>query len=55
MLGLAKRGRFRVGQNQWKLRGQIGPSDRADRRLGELRQRRVAVLEECLGIEFDLA
>jgi len=36
MLGLAEQRRFRAGQDQWEARRQIGPRDRADRRLCEL-------------------
>src|SRR5215468_10084187 len=55
MLCLAEQRRLGARQNQRKTRRQIGPRDRADPRLVELWQRRVAMLQKCLRIEINLA
>ena len=52
---LAEQRRLRAGQDQREARRQVGPRHRADRRLLEIGQRRVAVVEEGLRIELDLA
>jgi len=54
MLALAEQARLRAGQDQRKERGEIGACCRANLWLLENGQRRVAVIEKGLRIEFDL-
>src|SRR5271169_4428367 len=53
MLALAKQAGFGAGQDQGKGSDQIRAPKRADRRLDEIGQRRMTVIEEGLGPELD--
>src|SRR5262249_47385916 len=55
MLRLAEDGGFRARQDEREARGQVGPRDGTDFGLREVGQWRVAVIEEGLRIELDLA
>src|SRR5262249_25210888 len=55
MLSLAEQRRLGARQDQRKTRRQIGPRHRADPRLVELWQRRVAMLQKGLRVDLDLA
>src|SRR4030095_17013468 len=54
MLALAELRGLGAGQDQRITLGQVGPREGTDQRLLVLRQRRVAVLEERLGVQLDL-
>jgi hypothetical protein len=55
VLGLAEQRRLRARQDQREARREVGPRAGTHRRLGELGQRGIAVLEEGLRIELDFA
>src|SRR5262245_25699584 len=52
MLALAEQGGLGTGQHQGEVRGEVRPCHGANRRLDEIGQRRVAMLQESFGIEF---
>ena len=54
VLALAELAALGAGQDQRVALGEIRPGEWADQRLLEVRQRRVAVIEEGLGVELDL-
>src|SRR5215204_5740197 len=55
MLTLAELTALSGGQDQRVVLGEIWPRDGTNERLLEVRQRRVAVIEKGLGVEFNFA
>src|SRR5262249_32583874 len=55
MLALAKKRVLDAGQDEWKPTHKIRPRPRTDHGFPVFRQRRMTVLQERLGIKFDLA